>query len=117
MLARVPTGAPVEAFVGGTGTTIAVIDRLGAILADMDQVVRQSKNPDGTIRNIRSLLLASRETRQCLEAAVKLKDALRQGRDLDRLVDAIVAEITLEAPQCAMRMIQRLGDILTVHGV
>jgi len=101
----------------GEDGTIAVVSRIIAILRDMDLLVAHAKHDDGKVKNSKLLIAASREMRQGLETAMKLKEGLRQERDLDEMMRAIVAEVARESPACAERILRRMTGVLTQHGV
>jgi hypothetical protein len=111
----IPPTATLGDLTGDDGT-IAVVARIAAILRDMDLLVQHAKHEDGRIKNSKLLLAASREMRQSLETAVKLREALRQERDLDEMMRAIVSEVAQESPACAQRIFRRMSGVLTLHG-
>ena len=115
IVTMIPPMATLGDMTGTTGT-IAVIERIIAILADMDLLVKHAKTDDGKVRNSKLLLAASHEMRGTLETAMKLKAAMRQDRDLDALMANLVAEVARESPECAERILRRMRGVLTLHG-
>ena len=103
--------------VAGTGSVIAFVEKLQECFRAADDLMAHAKTPDGKIRNARLLLAGSEHARRLLETAAKLRDGLRQERDLDNLMAAIVAEVAQESPACAERILRRMTGVLTVQGL
>jgi hypothetical protein len=77
-----PTLATV-AEVTGVGGVIEVIEKLQECFKAAEQVMKHARNDAGDPRNVRALLAGSEHLRRSLETAVKLREAMREDRDLD----------------------------------
>ncbi len=116
IVALIPPVATIGDLTGDPGT-VGVVQRIWKILADMELLVAHAKHDDGKVKNSKLLLAASREMRQGLETAMKLREGMRQERDLDDMMQAIVAKVAKESPGCAERILKRMTGVLTLHGI
>jgi hypothetical protein len=105
-----PVRVSVDEVVKGGGT-LKVIDKLNSIVADLDALVLDAKNPEGGIRNARLLLAASRELRGCVETGLKLYQAMREVGQVDRLQEAMLDEIEKLSPETAEAIYRRMDQI------
>ena len=103
--------------IAGAGGMVEFTAKLQECVKVAEQVMKQARNPDGSIRNLRSVLAGSEHLRRLLETAAKMRDGMRQERDLDAMMKAIVAEVARESPACAKRILHRMTGVLTLHGV
>jgi hypothetical protein len=94
-------------------TGIAVLSRLEDCIRAAQQVMDYARKDDGSVRNAKLLIAASEHLRRNLDTAVKLRESMRQDRDLDAFLEDVVREIQKEAPELAQRLLQRL----TLRGV
>ena len=107
--------AGASAQVSPAGGGIAVLQRLEECLTAVDQVMAYARREDGTVRNAKLLMGAAEQLRRTVDTVTRLRDSLRQDRDIDALHAAMVAEIEQESPDCAQRIRKRLMNLLVVN--
>jgi hypothetical protein len=90
---------------------IEVIERLNQVVANLDLLIDHAKTDDGKVRNAQFLLNATDRLRACLETTLKIHKAMRDLDRVDSLHNAILEEITKEAPEAAERILRRIGTI------
>ena len=103
--------------IAGAGGVVEFTEKLGECVRVAEQVMAHARGQDGKIRNVRALLAGSEHLRRLLETAAKMREGLRQDRDLDALMKNLVAEIAKESPACAERILHRVTGILTLNGL
>lgn len=103
--------------IAGAGGVVEFVATLNECLVVAKQLMAHARHPDGKIRNSRGLLAASEHLRRLLETAAKLREGMRQDRDLDAMMRGVVEEIAKESPAVAERILHRITGVLTLHGV
>jgi hypothetical protein len=96
--------------------TVRIIEELAIVVADLKALVRHAKGSDGSVRNARLLLQASDRVRACMETAMKIQAAMHDVDQVDRLHDAIIAEIAKCDRELAERVIRALRAISSKWG-
>lgn len=94
--------------IAGQGGTISVILQLQQCLEVAQQIIKQSVNPDGSVRLTKTALAASEHIRRCLETSVRIASAMREISRIDEFHVAMVEEVGKESPEVAERLRQRL---------
>ena len=87
----------------------SVIDQLQDCLKAAQDVMKASRAQDGGVRNSKMLLVASEHLRRSLETSVKLYEAMQSVSQIDKLHEAIIAEISQVDPALAERVFRRLA--------
>jgi hypothetical protein len=89
--------------------TINLVDKLGAVIANLEALIAHAKDEmTGKIRNAKLLLTASDRLRASLETAIRLYQAIRDIDQIDNLHRAILDEIGHESPELAERVLKRI---------
>ena len=101
----------------GAGGVVEFVAKLQECIKTAEQIMAHGRTDEGKPRNVRALLAGSEHLRRSLETAMKMREMLRQDRDLDEMMKGIVDEVAKEAPACAERILRRISGILTLHGV
>jgi hypothetical protein len=110
---RLPAVVKVDEVVGGAagGKVVGVIERLQAIMTDIEMLIRHAKTDDGKVRNSRLLGASLEQMRRCLETGVKLHQAMRGVDEVDRLQEAILDEIGKCDRELQVRVLVRLRAV------
>jgi hypothetical protein len=96
--------------VSGT-PTIRIIERLNQAIDAMDQLMAHARTEDGKVRNAKLLLGAADKLRACLDTAVKIQQAMRSVDEVDRLHQAMIAEIAKCDRDLAERVIRAMRAV------
>lgn len=102
---------PIRVTPGEIAGAVQIVATLREIVADFELLIQHAKTDDGRVRNARLLVTANAELRRCLEAAVKLQQAMREVDQVDKLHDAILEEIAKLAPETAEAIYRRIDQI------
>jgi hypothetical protein len=113
-----PTVVKVDEVLGGAagGRVVGVIERLQAVMTDIEMLIRHAKTEDGKVRNARLLGTSLEQMRRCLETGVRLHQAMRDAAAVDALQDAIVDEIGKCDAALRERVLLRLQDVAVAWG-
>ena len=95
----------------GPRKTISVIERLQALAEDLELLVKHAKNPEGGVRNARLLLQATGEFRKLLETAARIRTAMMEAAEIDRMHDAILDTIRECDAELHERVLLRLDAV------
>jgi hypothetical protein len=91
--------------------TIKIIERLNQAIDAMDQLMAHARSEDGKVRNAKLLLGAADKLRSCLDTAVKIQQAMRSVDEVDRLHQAMIAEIAKCDRDLAERVIRAMRAV------
>ena len=94
--------------VTGAGSAIALVGHLQERIELAQQIIKQARGPDGTIRLTKTALAASEHLRRTVETSMKLAASLREISRIDDFLAEVVAEVEKEAPALAERLLGRL---------
>jgi hypothetical protein len=90
------------------GGVLEIMEKLHVCMGLAEGIITKTRNPDGSIRLVKTALAASEHIRRCLETSVRVADAIRQISRIDAFHASIIDEIALESPECAERILVRL---------
>jgi hypothetical protein len=113
-VSKLPARVTVEEVAGGG--LVRVTDKLRAVMANVEAVAAYAKTPDGAVRNARLLLQAGEVLRRCLDTAVRLAQAVHSLDRIEEFSAAAMDEIEKESPECAERIVARLGQLVARYG-
>lgn len=107
--ALLPVRVTPDEAAGGGG--LRILDKLAAIVADAELVVRHAKKEDGTPRNAKLLLAAGDALRRATETILKVTEAMHQIDAVERFHSEIIDALRQESPDLAERVVRRLMQI------
>jgi hypothetical protein len=105
-----------EDLIGGADTAIDIMAKLRTIIAGFEQLVAHSKTTDGKIRNARLLIASLAELRKTLETAVRFHEAMFEVSQVERMHEAMIAEIRMESAELAERVLRRMAKLAAAWG-
>ena len=117
IMAEMPLVASVADIVASGGGAISVIEKLRALLEDTERVIAYAKTEDGKVRNPKLLLTALRESRQCLETAAKMQEAMMQVEHIERFHTAVYDVLRAESPSLVERVLNRMRQLSSKWGI
>ncbi len=94
-----------------TGGVLNFMRILGRCISTAEQVLRQSMQPDGTVRLTKTALSACEHLRRCMQTAAGVAESMRSIERVDAFHEAVVAEIEAVAPEAAARLRMRLQHL------
>ena len=98
------------------GGPISIMDHLATAIRVSYDVMSYARTPEGAVRNAKLLLAASDKLRQSLDTALRVSQAMAGLAQVDRFHAAIVAELRLESPALAERVVARLNRVASEWG-
>ncbi len=104
--AAVPGIASTSALMGNSPAGLVVL--LQDALACSTQVMQHARDADGRVRNAKLLLSAAGTLARCLDTAMRLQASLQNSAALEAFHEAVIAEIRVESPVTAERIVRRL---------
>ncbi len=90
---------------------IPVMEKIRAVLAAAEDVMRKARGEGGIVRNAKLLLTAAENLRRGLDTAVKLQEMIMDGMEVDRFHAVCMEEIARCDPATAQRIVRRLQDV------
>jgi hypothetical protein len=102
--AKLPIRVTAEDMTG----VVRLVEKLRAIVRDIDLLIAHSKADDGKVRNARLLLAANGEMRKTLETALRMQEAMHSAQQIDKMHDAILDEVAKLAPETAEAILRRI---------
>lgn len=113
-VALLPVRASVDDVAGGGG--LRILDKLTAIVADAELVVRHAKTEDGKPRNAKLLLAAGDALRRAAETILKVTQAMHEIDAVERFHNEIFDALRQESPELAERVVRRLQRLAEKWG-
>ena len=107
--ALLPVRVTPDEAAGGGG--LRILDKLAAVVADAEAVVRHAKREDGSPRNAKLLLAAGDALRRAMETCLKVTNAMHEIDAVDRFHGEIIDALRQESPELAARVVHRLMQI------
>lgn len=94
---------------GGSG--IAVVEKLMLCVQAGVDCMEHARHADGRVRISKTLIAASEHLRKTLETAARLHESMVSMQKLERYMDAMFAELEVESPDLAARVLARLKAV------
>ena len=114
VVALLPVRASVDEVAGGGG--LRILDKLAAIVADAELVVRHAKREDGSPRNAKLLLAAGDALRRAAETTLKVVAAMHEIDQVEKFHSEIIDALREESPELAERVVRRLQRLSAKWG-
>jgi hypothetical protein len=95
---------------------ISVMEYLQVAIGAASEVMKYARTPDGAVRNAKLLLTASDKLRQCMDTAVRVSQAMADLQQVQKFHASIIAELRLESPALAERVLVRLNRLTAEWG-